>query len=90
MTTKTIDIPFNVLNAAPNGISLEQGASAMMWLHSLTESDGPDAAQARIVWGIIRTFGDMGAKGGRQRAVNLTPKRRSDIAKKAAKARWAK
>jgi hypothetical protein len=31
-----------------------------------------------------------GAKGGKARANSLSPKKRSEIAKKAAKARWAK
>ena len=31
-----------------------------------------------------------GAKGGKMRAANLTPEQRSEIAKKAALARWAK
>jgi hypothetical protein len=31
-----------------------------------------------------------GAKGGRARAKKLTPEQRSEIAKKAAKARWSK
>lgn len=30
----------------------------------------------------------LGAKGGRKRAENMTPARRAEIAKKAAKARW--
>ena len=30
----------------------------------------------------------LGAKGGRKRAENMTPERRSEIAKKAAKKRW--
>ncbi len=32
----------------------------------------------------------LGAKGGKKRAANLTPERRKEIARKAAKARWAK
>ncbi len=31
-----------------------------------------------------------GAKGGKARAAKLTPEQRSEIARKAAKARWAK
>ena len=31
----------------------------------------------------------MGAKGGKARAAKLTPKQRSDIAKKAAQKRWS-
>jgi hypothetical protein len=31
-----------------------------------------------------------GAKGGRARAANMTPEERSESARKAAKARWAK
>ncbi len=31
----------------------------------------------------------LGAKGGKKRAENMTPERRSEIAKKAAKKRWA-
>jgi hypothetical protein len=30
----------------------------------------------------------LGAKGGRKRAANLSPERRAEIAKKAAKSRW--
>jgi len=33
---------------------------------------------------------ELGRKGGRKRAESLTPERRSEIAKKAAKARWLK
>jgi general stress protein YciG len=32
----------------------------------------------------------MGRKGGRARAAKLSPERRSEIARKAAKKRWAK
>ena len=32
----------------------------------------------------------LGRKGGQSRAKNLTPEQRSEIAKKAAKARWSK
>ncbi len=32
----------------------------------------------------------LGAKGGRQRAANMTPERRAEIAKKAAEKRWGK
>ncbi len=43
----------------------------------LEEEDGKDkAAQA------------LGRKGGKARAANMTPEQRSEIAKKAAKARW--
>lgn len=31
---------------------------------------------------------EMGRKGGKARAENMTPERRAEIAKKAAKARW--
>lgn len=31
----------------------------------------------------------LGAKGGRKRAENMTPERRKEIARKAAKKRWA-
>lgn len=31
---------------------------------------------------------ELGAKGGRKRAENMTPARRAEIAKKAAKSRW--
>ena len=33
---------------------------------------------------------ELGAKGGKKRAANLSPERRAEIAKKAAKARWRK
>jgi len=33
---------------------------------------------------------ELGAKGGRKRAENMTPERRAEIAKKAAKKRWAR
>jgi hypothetical protein len=32
----------------------------------------------------------LGSKGGKKRAENMTPERRSEIAKKAAAKRWAK
>jgi hypothetical protein len=44
--------------------------------HSLTE--------------ILEMFRANGAKGGKTRAANMTAKQRSDSARKAAKARWAK
>jgi hypothetical protein len=37
---------------------------------------------------IRRVFRDIGAKGGRARAANLTAARRRAIAKQAARARW--
>lgn len=33
---------------------------------------------------------ELGAKGGRKRAENMTPERRAEIARKAAQKRWAK
>lgn len=33
---------------------------------------------------------ELGAKGGRKRAENMTPERRAEIAKKAAESRWEK
>lgn len=33
---------------------------------------------------------ELGAKGGRKRAENMTPERRAEIAKKAAEKRWGK
>jgi hypothetical protein len=39
-------------------------------------------------WGAIQACG--GRKGGKARAEKLTPEQRSEIARKAAKARWAK
>ena len=42
------------------------------------EADGKDPAAKAL-----------GAKGGRARAKNLTPEKRSEIARKAAKKRWA-
>jgi hypothetical protein len=39
---------------------------------------------------IRKYFGKFGKQGGKARASNLTPARRKAIARKAAKARWAK
>lgn len=36
------------------------------------------------------TFAERAAKGGEARAVKLTPEERSEIARKAARARWSK
>lgn len=33
---------------------------------------------------------ELGSKGGKKRAANMTPERRAEIAKKAAATRWAK
>ena len=33
---------------------------------------------------------EMGRKGGKKRAANMTPKRRAEIARKAAEKRWSK
>lgn len=33
---------------------------------------------------------ELGARGGRKRAENMTPERRAEIARKAAQKRWAK
>lgn len=33
---------------------------------------------------------ELGAKGGKKRAANLSPERRAEIARKAAEKRWAK
>lgn len=33
---------------------------------------------------------ELGAKGGRKRAANMSPERRAEIAKKAAESRWRK
>lgn len=33
---------------------------------------------------------ELGAKGGKKRAENMTPQRRAEIARKAAQKRWAK
>ena len=87
MITKTIDF------IVPKNVSVAQGTLAMEWLYRLMNSDAPDAAQARVVWRITRglsSFAEMGAKGGKQRAANLTASQRSASAKKAAAARWAK
>jgi hypothetical protein len=39
---------------------------------------------------ISRVMREMGSKGGKSRAKKLTPEKRSEIAKKAAAARWKK
>ncbi|RWK49008.1 MAG: RNA-binding protein, partial [Mesorhizobium sp.] len=33
---------------------------------------------------------ELGSKGGKKRAANMTPERRAEIARKAASKRWAK
>lgn len=47
------------------------------------ETEKPQKNQAAVELGRLG-----GMKGGKARAEKLTPKRRSEIAKKAAKARW--
>lgn len=49
------------------------------------DSDSPTKDPARVARGKV-----SGAKGGKVRASKLTPERRSEIARKAAAARWAK
>ena len=49
------------------------------------EAERPEKNQAAVELGRLG-----GMKGGKARAEKLTPKRRSEIAKKAAKARWQK
>jgi len=60
-----------------------------------SEADAPDADPPVEITDAMRAaaaaFGRMGGKlGGPARAASLTAKRRSDIAKKAARARWQK
>ena len=72
---------------------------AMYWLVDFIDggredASPEDAAQANYVFDLIQGLSTAaaksGAQGGKKRAANLTPKRRSAIAKKAAAARWAK
>ncbi len=39
---------------------------------------------------VLKFFEDQGRKGGQKRARNLNPRRRTEIAQKAARARWNK
>jgi hypothetical protein len=60
-----------------------------------SEADAPDADPPVEITDAMRAaaaaFGRMGGKiGGPARSANLTPARRSEIAKKAAAARWKK
>lgn len=59
-----------------------------------TEADAPEDAPVEItpeMRAAAAAFGRIGGKiGGPARAANLSKKRRSDIAKKAAAARWSK
>ncbi|MCA9466480.1 MAG: hypothetical protein KC643_13710 [Nitrospira sp.] len=50
-----------------------------------TEKDQPEKNPAAVALGRLG-----GLKGGRARAEKLSPKKRSEIAKKAAKKRWGK
>src|ERR1039457_2938684 len=72
---------------------------AIYWLVDFIDGgrDGAspeDAAPANVVYdlifGLSTAAAKSGARGGKKRAANLTPARRSAIAKKAAAARWAK
>jgi hypothetical protein len=49
------------------------------------EADAPAKDPERVARGKLG-----GAKGGKKRAANLSPERRSEIARKAAAARWSK
>jgi hypothetical protein len=51
-----------------------------------TGNDKPDTIDTRTPAQILGSAG--GKKGGKARALALTPKRRKEIAKKAAAARW--
>ena len=60
-----------------------------------SEADAPDAEAPVEITDAMRAaaaaFGRMGGKiGGPARAASMSAKRRSDIAKKAARARWQK
>ena len=46
--------------------------------------------QTKLPKAALEFFREQGRKGARKRAANLTPERRSEIARKAVQARWAK
>lgn len=50
--------------------------------------DDPESPEMAIV--TTPTASDIGKQGGKARAKNLTPKRRREIARNAARARWKK
>ncbi len=55
-----------------------------------TEEDQPDKIQPKKNPGAVALGRLGGLKGGKARAEKLTPKKQSEIAKKAAATRWAK
>jgi len=57
----------------------------------LAETPRPTDEEKRLRSEAARILGKLGgSKGGKKRAANLTPKRRSEIAKAAAEKRWKK
>jgi len=48
------------------------------------------SAQNKLPKAALEFFRQKGRKGGKQRAANLTPAQRSEQARKAVQARWAK
>lgn len=68
--------------------STDTNISAFRAVQALTgrAPEDDEAAQRSEAARILGRLG--GSKGGKERAKRLTPKRRSEIAKKAAKARW--
>jgi hypothetical protein len=61
------------------GLAVMIGKIATGEVEDETADDGKDPAAKA-----------MGSKGGKARAVNLTPEQRSEIARKAAAKRWSK
>lgn len=77
----------------PDGFQLEirakQGASLSAVAHKLKVRWGATMKDQRSATEVGREFGLMGAsKGGKARASKLSKKRRAEIARKAARARW--
>ena len=58
--------------------------------HAIVELATDESEQAADSTKNIKAMSDGGKKGGPARASKLTPEQRSEIAKKAARARWKK
>lgn len=57
----------------------------------IPKSEPPDAPSPDMISAVMRELGRRGGlKGGKARADGMSKKQRSEIAKKAAKARWGK
>jgi hypothetical protein len=75
----------------PNGfrVTLEPEKDAMLGVPSIGKGQNTGAAMIRH-WRHSRHFRELGAKGARAYVEKVSPRRRSAIARRAARARWAR